>query len=630
MKSLYKHLARHLVAGLFAVSISFGQGTTITLLHVNDTHSHLDAVGPKNADLDGTLGGIAKAATVIGTLRATESNVLLLHAGDVFQGDPLFNKYLGVPEFQLMTQLGIDAMAVGNHEFDFGPGVLSDVLSTAFVGGSFPLVSANLDMSAFPALQTWIQPSIMKTISGVKIGIFGMTVPNNPTNMPAPVVVRDDLVLVAQNAVKALRSQGADVIICLSHLGIYFDKIVVAGVSGLNFVIGGHDHYLFSQPVFVNDPDGKRVAIFQAGEHYKYVGKLHFTVENGNVTMNDYSIVDVDASVPPEPTIQGVVEFLKSGVIEQFGDLYHTVIGTARNDVTKRFDLKSPLRDTPMGNLVTDAFRSKTRTDIAITALGLISEKIYKGKIVGADVFRSMSYGFDETTGLGLQLATFDISGAELVKGLEIGLSQLEIGDDFFLQVSGMRFTYDPKQPVGQRVIVKSIHIDKKKFSPDRSYSVTVNTGILALLGSLGISVSNIDVMTDFEFHVVRDYIASRERINEHPEGRIRAIMDDDCDREKSIHDIGREASKVCNLLGNYPNPFNPATEIRFQLSEESYITLKIYNVIGQEVAVLVDGMRSAGVHEATWNASALPSGIYYARISSSGHSVSKRILLIK
>src|SRR5437016_1914165 len=105
-------------------------GTTITLLHVNDTHSHLDAIGPKDAALKGTLGGIARAATVIGQLRAIEPNVLLLHAGDVFQGDPMFNAYFGVPEFQLMKQLGFDAMAVGNHEFDFGPGVLNDVLTT--------------------------------------------------------------------------------------------------------------------------------------------------------------------------------------------------------------------------------------------------------------------------------------------------------------------------------------------------------------------------------------------------------------------------------------------------------------------------------------------------------------------
>jgi len=274
------------------------QPVTITLLHVNDTHSHLDATGPKDDNLEGTLGGIAKAATVIEELRATEPNVLLLHAGDVFQGDPMFNTYFGVPEFMLMKQLGFDAMAVGNHEFDFGPDVLNDVLTTAFANGSFPLISANLDMSAFPALQQWVQPSIIKNIAGVHIGIFGMTVPNNPTNNPAPVIVNDDVIGIAQQTADALHAGGAEVVICLSHLGIFYDKLVAANTSGINFIIGGHDHYLLEEPVTVTNINGSPVPVFQAGEHYRYIGKLHFTVDQGTVSMNDYEIVHVDKNVP--------------------------------------------------------------------------------------------------------------------------------------------------------------------------------------------------------------------------------------------------------------------------------------------------------------------------------------------
>src|SRR5208283_102587 len=142
-------------------ALAFSQGTTITVLHVNDTHSHIDGFGHKDANLNGLLGGIARAATVIGTVKATEPNVLLLHAGDLSVGDPFYNTYFGIPEYQMMLQLGFDAMTAGNHEFDFGPGPLNDVLSTAFAGGSFPLISANLNMDGFPVLKTWIQPAIM-------------------------------------------------------------------------------------------------------------------------------------------------------------------------------------------------------------------------------------------------------------------------------------------------------------------------------------------------------------------------------------------------------------------------------------------------------------------------------------
>src|ERR1051326_7301850 len=94
---------------------------------------------------------------------------------------------------------------------------------------------------------------------------------------------------------------------------------------------------------------GKKVPIFQAGEFYKYVGELHFTVDNGTVTMDDYKILRVDSTVTPDPTIQAVIENLKAGIVAQYGDLYHTEVGRATRSLDKRFDPSSPLRDTPIG-----------------------------------------------------------------------------------------------------------------------------------------------------------------------------------------------------------------------------------------------------------------------------------------
>jgi 5'-nucleotidase len=612
-----------LLGGLLVVSVfAFSQGTTITLLHVNDTHSHLDAFGPKDANLNGMLGGIARAATVIGTVKGTESNVLLLHGGDVSVGDPFYNVYFGVPEYQLMLQLGFDAMAVGNHEFDFGPGPLNDVLTTAFGAGSFPLLSANLNMDAFPALKTWIQPSMMKTVGGVKIGIIGLTVPGNPTYNPAPVIVREDIVQIAQQTADTLRTQGARVIILLSHCGIYLDKIVAANTAGIDFIIGAHDHFLFEQPVMIANALGKKVPIFQAGEFYKYVGELHFTVDDSTVTMNDYKILPVDSTVTPDPTIQAVIENLKAGIVAQYGDLYHTELGRATHDLNKRFDPASPLRDTPIGNLVTDAFHNKTKTDVAITALGLISEKLYAGPIVGADVFRSLAYGYDPQTGLGLHVATLKIRGSELLKGLEFGLSQLEISDDVFLQVSGMTYAYDPKRPVGSRVIMGSIKIGGRPFIPHAIYSATVSEGVVLLLGKIGITVEDVQILPDFEFTTARDYIQKLETVNTNAEGRI---------WDNSIHPVKRsDLIAEGASSSNYPNPFNPTTTIRFTLPSKSYVSLKIYDVLGRQVAALVQDELPAGTYSQQWNASLLPSGVYFYRLQAGGVSDVKKMSLIR
>lgn len=500
---------------------------TFTLLHVNDTHSHLDMTGPKDANLDGTEGGLAKAATVIGQAKATEPNVLVLHAGDVFHGDLFFNKYFGVPEFQLMKQLGFDAMAVGNHEFDFGPGVLAMALNQAYGAATLPLLSANLDLTGYPALATWIQPNLIKEVDGVKIGIFSMTVPNVPTSMPDPVVILggDDpavLVGLAYQQMAALRAQGAQVVIFLSHLGYLYDEAVAENVPGIDLIVGGHDHYLFEAPLVFTNPLGKAVPYVQAGKHYHAVGKMRFTYAAGAVTVDDYQIVPLDASVPNAPTVKALVDQLKAGIVQQYGDVYHTVVANAPSDVTTTYDPGRRPRDTGMGNLIADALRDRTGTDIAITPNGLISEGLSAGPVVGADIFRPVSYGYDPATGLGLQIATFRISAAMLWRGLETGLYYLPFNEDVFLQVSGMSFAYNVNRPAFFRVRTRTIRINGKPIRWGKTYTVTANTGVVALLPKMGIEVTDLQVLPDLEYDVLKSYIQKLGTVTYESEGRVR------------------------------------------------------------------------------------------------------------
>ncbi|MEO8210846.1 MAG: metallophosphoesterase, partial [bacterium] len=278
MKKVINNLVVIVMMTLSAVNLTNAQGTSITIVHTNDSHSHLDATGPKNCNLEGTIGGIAKAATVIGMIKQSETNVLTLHAGDFSVGDLFFNKYFGVPELQIMKQIGFDALAVGNHEFDLGPSTLNDVFTAGFANGSFPVLSANLDLTGYPALSNFIQPYVIKNFGGVKVGIFGMTIPA-PLSNPYPVIIKDNLAEIAYATVAELQSQGADVIVCLSHLGSAIDNQIAAKVPGINFIIGGHDHFVFEQPLVVMNPENKPVYICQAGSYYQYIGKLKFTFD---------------------------------------------------------------------------------------------------------------------------------------------------------------------------------------------------------------------------------------------------------------------------------------------------------------------------------------------------------------
>ncbi|HLE31154.1 MAG TPA: metallophosphoesterase, partial [Bacteroidota bacterium] len=194
------------------------QVDTVTILHLNDTHSTLAPIGPRDAQLKGSLGGIARAASIIGMTKLEEPNTLLLHAGDLFIGDMFFNQYFGVPEFQILLALGCDAMAVGNHEFDLTPATLKMALDTSFTGGSFPLLSANtiLDSAAVQGLKQYILPYVIKQAGNVKVGIFGLTTPaTNVLSLPSPAVVDSDFVGIAAAYVDTLVNQNCDVIICL-------------------------------------------------------------------------------------------------------------------------------------------------------------------------------------------------------------------------------------------------------------------------------------------------------------------------------------------------------------------------------------------------------------------------------
>ena len=609
---------------IFLLTTLLVNGTTITIVHVNDTHSHLDAHGEKDHELNSKEGGIAKAATIINGLRATEPNVLLLHAGDLFQGDPMFNKFFGVPELQMMKQLGFDAMAVGNHEFDLGPGVLHDALLAGFVHGSFPVLSANLDMSAFPSLQNFVLPSIIKNVGGVKVGIFGMTVPDNPTNIPFPVVVKNNIVNIAQQAVNDLRNNGAQVVICLSHLGINNDSIMISGTNGIDLVIGGHDHLIFYTPRGINNLTGNNVPIFQAGAHYKNIGEVHFSFTNNVVSILDSRIIPVDASVIPDPAMKSVVDQLKVGVVNQFGDIYHNVLSKTNHDISKTPDRNHHWKDTPIGNLITDAFKNKYHTKIAITPLGLISEKLYDGKITEADVFRAVSYGFDPPTAKGFQMATFDVTGMELLKAMEFGLSQLGVSEDFFLQFSGMKFEYDPKQPVGQRVIISSVRIRHKRLSLAKVYSVSVNSGVAGLIPLAGVNATNIVIRPEFEYDVVSNYISRSRNISYHSEGRI---------RELHCHPLRLTKEEVVpeNLESEnvYPNPFNERINFRINSKTEKHVSIVLYNQLGEQVYSVSKEIIPEGESMIEINTGSLKSGIYYYRIIEGTRVVTGRVVCV-
>jgi 5'-nucleotidase/UDP-sugar diphosphatase len=517
------------IFGMFLMSALPGaaQPVQITLLHISDTHSHLAAWGPKDTNLDGTLGGLPKAAYIVATEKAFDPDAIFVHAGDIMDGDFFFNEYLGVDELQLLKSIGLDALVLGNHEFRFGPAFLATVLQSAWPGGGVPILGTNLLIPTGNPLAPWVISILIKDSNGVKVGFFGLTTPTGALADPDPVIILPDIITIAQGAVDELRDGGAQVVVCVEHIGMSAARELAENVSGIDVIVNAHDHAVLAQPEPIARPGDGTTFIVSAGEHYRWVGRMRLWVEGDEVSLVDYSLLSADANTPSLPAVQEAVDLLKAGIVERYGDVYHQPLAWAGQDITSNWDPRKAKRDTPLGNLLTDAYRAWTGTDIAVEPFGYMGDALPKGTIVGADVFRSMSYGNLKVV-LGKQIArpwrlvTFRATGAALIGVLE---TTLYLGGDYFPQVSGLRFDYDSSAPPLHKILLDTVHVGGHKLLADHLYSVTVTEGTyFALKYALMMEMQDEQTLPNLAFDAARYFVALRGELGPAASGRIRDV----------------------------------------------------------------------------------------------------------
>lgn len=248
----------------------------LVILHTNDTHSNIDPF-PVNHPKFPNMGGVSRRASLIQSVRDQEENVLLLDAGDIFQGTPYFNKFKGVLEMKTMAAMNYDIVTLGNHDFDIGMEAYKSALSHA----SFQVVNANYELASTPLAEV-VKPYTIIRKAGFKIGVFGVgvdlqgLVPNE--NWKG--LTYQDPIAAAQKQADALRKEGCDVVICLSHLGYEYktnqvsDKVLAASTHGINVIIGGHTHTFLEDMQEFKNKEGKAVFVNQVGYGGLKLGRI--------------------------------------------------------------------------------------------------------------------------------------------------------------------------------------------------------------------------------------------------------------------------------------------------------------------------------------------------------------------
>jgi 5'-nucleotidase / UDP-sugar diphosphatase len=613
------------IALLAAASMQAQQTHKLTILHVNDSHSNLLPMGPRTSSGEGTVGGIARAATVIHTERTGTDPVLTLHAGDVFIGDPMYNLLYDQPaELSLMALLGFDAMAVGNHEFDLTPMALLLALSNT-LGDTppFPLLSANLDLSdeKVQPLKHFIKNSVIKEYSGFKVGIFGLTTPwTNHFSLPAPARVIEDpteLMPLIATEVATLRGQGCDMVICLSHMGFDLDVIIASMISGIDVIVGGHDHRALEAPVVVTDPMGGSTSIVQTAGFYRQIGRMKLTLQDGVVSVAGYELIDLDQSVAEDPAVKSMLDGIAGQIEQVVPGLFSTPIAQCTADLSEeaRDLLHVGPHDTHVGNLVADAFAAVTGADIGIQPGGSTAQPLYAGPVLPVDVFRMIGYGFNEVNGLGFRVVTLSLSGKALMMVLDSTLATIESNDEMLIQVSSsLSYVYDPREAPGARL--KIVLFNGSPLDTAATYTVASNELAVAFLDILQIPYDNLAVFNDLtEFEVVLGYIMDLETINAGTlPGRVTSV---------ATVGVGEVLPPLPSklTLGAAPHPFTTQTAITVSLEQAATLDVFVHDMLGRAVSHIASGRYGQGRHTMLWNAPEAAPGLYFciARDSNGG-----------
>ena len=269
----------------------------LTILHTNDMHSRIEPF-PQDGRQWGGLGGMARRTTLVEQIRQQQEHVLLLDAGDIWQGTPYFNFFEGELEFKLMSKMRYDAATLGNHDFDNGLEGLAKQLPNA----DFPFISANYDFSR-TFLKNQFAPYKIFKKGKILVGVFGLGIELEGlvADKQRGLVLYQDPVAVAREMVQELRSKGCHLIVCLSHLGFSYesdkisDTILAQQVEGIDLIIGGHTHTFLEEPVLVLNPAGKEVLINQVGWAGVALGRLDYSFDAaGRTTGVSWRLTPVD------------------------------------------------------------------------------------------------------------------------------------------------------------------------------------------------------------------------------------------------------------------------------------------------------------------------------------------------
>ncbi|MGN1401165.1 MAG: 5'-nucleotidase C-terminal domain-containing protein [Bacillus sp. (in: firmicutes)] len=501
----------------------------LRVLHTNDTHANVENAPRK--------------ITAIHEERTENTNNVLLDGGDVFSGTLYFNEFKGLADLEFMNLAGYDAMTFGNHEFDLGTGPLADFVKKA----KFPFVSANVDFSKDASMRGQqvnaytsrpkdgrVYNGIVKSVNGEKVGIFGLTTAETATiSSPGEDVLFKDYIKEAKASVAAFKKQGVDKIIALTHIGFDDgggdnDQLLANAVEGIDIIVGGHSHSKLEEPVVVRKFK-EPTLIVQANEYSKYLGSLDVSFDKkGKVIAYDGELIEVDAKQGDQYVYDDHPEAV--AILQK----YKPVIDAKKQEVVGQTTVEltggnpaARTGETNLGNLIADGMLAKAKTinpgtEIALQNGGGVRTTLKPGAITMADVMTVLPFSN--------ALAIMELKGSELIEALEHSVHMAPQASGGFLQVAGMKYTYDSSRQPGGRVVSVEV-LENGQYTPiNNTGTYYVATNIFTAKGGDGYDVfksvyesGRVSEPGFVDWEILSDYIKSfpEQTVSPAVEGRI-------------------------------------------------------------------------------------------------------------
>lgn len=430
--------------------ITPGKDFSITILHTNDTH--------------GIVSHEPYLKTLADNKKKAGENVLLMSAGDVFHGQLIASLSKGLSILKIMNEVGCDYLAPGNHDFNFELIRVKELEAQA----NFKILSANITNKSDG--QATFKPYDIKEIDGVKIGIFGLTTPETLVKTSGVKSVSqlnfENPIEAAKKTVAQLKSEGCKIIIAITHLGLCKSTTdlnvpsdnLARNVPDIDLIIDGHSHTVLKNGLKVGN-----TLIAQAGKHGENIGVVNIELKDDILSESAYLInLSEDKSIAPNQNILKIIQNENKKIEAIASEKIRTIdfdLEGERENVRKN--------ETNLADLITDAMLSETNADLAIINGGTIRASIKSGEVTKEDIFMIMPFE---------NLLTIQkVKGTTILEALEHGVSQYPKCFGGNVHVSGIKFKFDDKQELGQKVFDVYFTKNNEKLNPDKEYILALN-----------------------------------------------------------------------------------------------------------------------------------------------------------